>query len=39
MREEMVHTLHLKKHENFIEMLEGDIRGGVVDKLTKRKNP
>jgi hypothetical protein len=27
MREEMVHTLYLKKHENFIAMLEGDIRG------------
>lgn len=43
-REEMAHTLRLKKfmvkvllHENF--MLEGNIGGAVVDKVTKRKNP
>lgn len=35
----MAHTLRLKKYENFIAMLEGNIRGAVVDKVTKRKNP
>lgn len=40
----MAHTLRLKKfmvkvllHENF--MLEGNIGGAVVEKVTKRKNP